>query len=229
MTDIRILLVDDQELVRRGMAMIVDSTDDLVVVGEAATGEEAVVLTADLSPDVVVMDVRMPGIGGIEATRRIVRETPSSRVLILTTFDLDEHAFGGLRAGASGFLVKSAPRAELLAGIRAVAAGDAVVSPRVTRAVLDVALPRLPRGGADGGAGGADVAGAPVASPFAVLTERERDVFLAVAQGLNNSEIAARLVVSESTVKTHVGRVLSKLDLRDRVQVVILAYEHGLV
>jgi len=253
-TDTRILLVDDQELVRRGMAMIVDSTDDLVVVGEAATGEEAVVLTADLSPDVVVMDVRMPGIGGIEATRRIVRETPASRVLILTTFDLDEHAFAGLRAGASGFLVKSAPRAELLAGIRAVAAGDAVVSPRVTRAVLDLALPRLPRGGAGGAGGGggrgagasagaaaagagagagavraADDAAAAVPSPFAALTEREHDVFLAVAQGLNNAEIAARLVVSESTVKTHVGRVLAKLDLRDRVQVVILAYEHGLV
>ncbi|MBF4579546.1 response regulator transcription factor [Frigoribacterium sp. VKM Ac-2530] len=245
MTDTRILLVDDQELVRRGMAMIVDSTDDLVVVGEAATGEEAVVLTADLSPDVVVMDVRMPGIGGIEATRRIVRETPASRVLILTTFDLDEHAFAGLRAGASGFLVKTAPRAELLAGIRAVAAGDAVVSPRVTRAVLDVALPRLPRGGAGGAGGGggvgpgagagagagrgADDAAAGTPSPFAALTEREHDVFLAVAQGLNNAEIAARLVVSESTVKTHVGRVLAKLDLRDRVQVVILAYEHGLV
>lgn len=254
MTDTRILLVDDQELVRRGMAMIVDSTDDLVVVGEAATGEEAVVLTADLSPDVVVMDVRMPGIGGIEATRRIVRETPASRVLILTTFDLDEHAFAGLRAGASGFLVKTAPRAELLAGIRSVAAGDAVVSPRVTRAVLDLALPRLPRGGAGGAGGGggrgagasagaaaagagagagavraADDAAAAVPSPFAALTEREHDVFLAVAQGLNNAEIAARLVVSESTVKTHVGRVLAKLDLRDRVQVVILAYEHGLV
>ena len=257
MTDTRILLVDDQELVRRGMAMIVDSTDDLVVVGEAATGEEAVVLTADLSPDVVVMDVRMPGIGGIEATRRIVRETPASRVLILTTFDLDEHAFAGLRAGASGFLVKTAPRAELLAGIRSVAAGDAVVSPRVTRAVLDVALPRLPRGGGGaGGAGGGGVgpgagagagsvasagagadgrgahdaaAGVGTPSPFAALTEREHDVFLAVAQGLNNAEIAARLVVSESTVKTHVGRVLAKLDLRDRVQVVILAYEHGLV
>ena len=247
MTDIRILLVDDQELVRRGMAMIVDSTDDLVVVGEAATGEEAVVQAADLSPDVVVMDVRMPGIGGIEATRRIVRETPASRVLILTTFDLDEHAFAGLRAGASGFLVKSAPRAELLAGIRSIAVGDAVVSPRVTRAVLDVALPRLPRGGgagaggsagAGGGGGaaagagaGADSSGGAAASssPFAALTEREHDVFLAVAQGLNNAEIAARLVVSESTVKTHVGRVLAKLDLRDRVQVVILAYEHGLV
>jgi len=204
-TDTRILLVDDQELVRRGMAMIVDSTDDLVVVGEAATGEEAVVLSADLSPDVVVMDVRMPGIGGIEATRRIVRETPASRVLILTTFDLDEHAFAGLRAGASGFLVKSAPRAELLGGIRAVAAG------------------------ADGRGAHDAAAGVGTPSPFAALTEREQDVFLAVAQGLNNAEIAARLVVSESTVKTHVGRVLAKLDLRDRVQVVILAYEHGLV
>jgi len=217
MTTISVLLVDDQELVRRGLGMIVDSTDDMVVVGEASTGDEAVHLTGRLAPDVVVMDVRMPGTDGIEATRRIVREHPTSRVLILTTFDLDEYAFGGLRAGASGFLVKTAPRAELLAAVRAVAAGDAVVSPRATRAVLEVAVPRLPRGGT----------GAP--PRFDELTDREREVFTAVAQGLTNPEIAERLVVSESTVKTHVGRVLAKLDLRDRVQIVIAAYESGLV
>lgn len=217
MTTISVLLVDDQELVRRGLGMIVDSTDDMVVVGEASTGDEAVHLTGRLAPDVVVMDVRMPGTDGIEATRRIVREHPTSRVLILTTFDLDEYAFGGLRAGASGFLVKTAPRAELLAAVRAVAAGDAVVSPRATRAVLEVAVPRLPRGGR----------GAP--PHFDELTDREREVFSAVARGLTNPEIAERLVLSESTVKTHVGRVLAKLDLRDRVQIVIAAYESGLV
>jgi DNA-binding NarL/FixJ family response regulator len=217
MTTISVLLVDDQELVRRGLGMIVDSTDDMVVVGEASTGDEAVHLTGRLAPDVVVMDVRMPGTDGIEATRRIVREHPTSRVLILTTFDLDEYAFGGLRAGASGFLVKTAPRAELLAAVRAVAAGDAVVSPRATRAVLEVAVPRLPRGGT----------GAP--PRFDELTDREREVFTAVARGLTNPEIAERLVLSESTVKTHVGRVLAKLDLRDRVQIVIAAYESGLV
>jgi DNA-binding NarL/FixJ family response regulator len=212
-----VLLVDDQELVRHGLRMIVESTDDLAVVGEAGTGEEALVAVASLRPDVVVMDVRMPGMDGIEATRRLTHEHPASRVLILTTFDLDEYAFSGLRAGASGFLVKNAPRVELLAGIRAVAAGDAVVSPRATRALLDVAVPRLPRA---------------AAAPSALLgglTERENDVFVAVAQGLTNTEIAERLVLSESTVKTHVGRVLAKLDLRDRVQIVILAYEHGVV
>jgi DNA-binding NarL/FixJ family response regulator len=217
MTTISVLLVDDQELVRRGLAMMIDSTDDLVVAGEASSGDEAIHLAGELAPDVVVMDVRMPGTDGIEATRRIVRQHPASRVLILTTFDLDEYAFGGLRAGASGFLVKTAPRAELLAAVRAVAAGDAVVSPRATRAVLEVAVARLPRGGT----------GAP--PMFDALTDREREVFVAVARGLTNPEIAEQLVLSESTVKTHVGRVLAKLDLRDRVQIVITAYEHGLV
>jgi len=217
MTTISVLLVDDQELVRRGLGMMLDSTDDLVVVGEASTGDQAVHLAGRLTPDVVVMDVRMPGMDGIEATRRIVRARPSSRVLILTTFDLDEYAFGGLRAGASGFLLKTAPRAELLAAVRAIAEGDAVVSPRATRALLEVAGPSLPRSGTGPPPG------------FAELTDREREIFTAVARGLTNPEIAEQLVLSESTVKTHVGRVLAKLDLRDRVQVVIAAYESGLV
>lgn len=217
MTTISVLVVDDQELVRRGLGMMLDSTEDLVVVGEASTGETAVHLVGRLGPDVVVMDVRMPDMDGIEATRRIVRDHPSSRVLILTTFDLDEYAFGGLRAGASGFMLKTAPRAELLAAIRAVAAGDAVVSPRATRALLEVAGPRLPRSGTAAPPG------------FDGLTDREREIFFSVARGLSNPEIAEHLVLSESTVKTHVGRVLAKLDLRDRVQVVIAAYESGLV
>ena len=217
MSTVSVLLVDDQELVRRGLGMMLDSTDDLVVVGEASTGDDAVHLAGRLAPDVIVMDVRMPGMDGIEATRRIVREHPSRRVLILTTFDLDEYAFAGLRAGASGFLLKTAPRVELLAAVRSVAAGDAVVSPRATRAVLEVAVPRLPRGGTGPLPG------------FDELTDREREVFIEIARGFTNPEIAAQLVMSESTVKTHVGRVLAKLDLRDRVQIVIAAYESGLV
>lgn len=214
---IRLLLVDDQELFRRGMHMVLDAEPGLQVVGEAASGGEAVAMTADHSPDVVVMDVRMPGMDGIEATRRIVRESPASRVLILTTFDADELAFAGLRAGASGFLLKNTPRAELTAAIRAVAAGNAIVAPRVTRAMLDLFAPRLPRTSAE----------AP--DRLEELTEREHEVLVAMARGLSNPEIADRLVVSESTVKTHVGRILQKLQLRDRVHAVILAYERGLV
>ncbi|WP_341976935.1 response regulator transcription factor [Microbacterium sp. LTA6] len=215
---IRVLLVDDHELIRRGMKMVLDAEDDLRVVGEASNGAEAVHLAAQLSPDVVLMDIRMPEMDGIEATRRIARSSPSSKVLVLTTFDLDEYAFGSLRAGASGFLLKNTPPPQLTAAIRAIAAGDALVSPRVTRAMLDLFATRLPR-----------EAKADDDPRLNVLTERERDVFLAMAKGLNNTEIGEALFVSESTVKTHVGRVLLKLDLRDRVQAVILAYEIGLV
>lgn len=214
---IRVLIVDDHELIRRGMRMVLDAEDDIQVVGEAVSGAEAVHLADDLRPDVVLMDIRMPEMDGIEATRRIVRGTPSSRVLVLTTFDLDEYAFGSLRAGASGFLLKNTPPAQLTTAIRAIAAGDALVSPRVTRSMLDLFATRLPRQSETDD------------SRLSVLTERERDVFLAIAKGYNNTEIGESLYVSESTVKTHVGRILMKLDLRDRVQAVILAYEAGLV
>lgn len=214
---IRVLIVDDHELIRRGMRMVLDAEDDMKVIGEGASGAEAVHMAGDLRPDVILMDIRMPEMDGIEATRRIVRGTPASRVLVLTTFDLDEYAFGSLRAGASGFLLKNTPPAQLTAAIRAIAAGDALVSPRVTRSMLDLFATRLPRQAEREDA------------RLDVLTERERDVFLAIAKGYNNTEIGESLFVSESTVKTHVGRVLLKLDLRDRVQAVILAYEIGLV
>jgi DNA-binding NarL/FixJ family response regulator len=217
MTPIRIMLVDDQALLRVGFRMLLDVEDDLEVVAEAADGAEAVALAERLRPDVILMDVRMPGVDGIEATRRITGVRPECKVIILTTFDLDEYAFGGLRAGASGFLLKDSKPAELMAAIRAVASGEASVSPRVTRRMLDLFgshLPHLP--------------GTPGADRLAVLTEREREVFLGIAQGLSNSELTQKLFLSESTVKTHVGRILAKLELRDRVQIVILAYELGL-
>ncbi|MFD5831604.1 response regulator [Lentzea sp. NPDC060358] len=214
---IRVLVVDDHELMRRGTRMVLEAEDDIEVVGESSDGGEAVYHAAKLTPDVVLMDVRMPGMDGIEATRRIVLETPRSRVLVLTTFDLDEFAFGGLRAGASGFLLKNSPPDELTRAIRVVAAGEALVSPRVTRSMLDLFANRIPRPGAEPG------------QRIDGLTEREAEVFLAIAKGLNNSEIAGSLHLSESTVKTHVGRVLAKLGARDRVQAVILAYERGLV
>ncbi len=216
---ISVLLADDQPLLRMGFRMILDAQPDMAFAGEAADGAEAVELTAALRPDVVLMDVRMPGTDGIEATRRIVAAGGGARVLILTTFDLDEYAFSALRAGASGFLLKDAPPDDLLSGIRAVAAGDAVVAPSVTRRLLDAYAHRLPD----------DRAPATRAARLDPLTEREREVLLAVARGLSNAEIAERLVVSEATVKTHVGRILTKLGLRDRIQAVILAYETGLV
>ena len=214
---IRVLLVDDHELIRRGMRMVFDAEADVHVVGEAASGAEAVHQASELAPDVVLMDIRMPEMDGIEATRRIVRTSPSSRVLVLTTFDLDEYAFGSLRAGASGFLLKNTPPAQLMEAIRSIAAGDALVSPRVTRAMLDLFAAKLPR------------EREPDETRVGVLTDREQDVLLAIAKGLSNAEIGESLFVSESTVKTHVGRILQKLDLRDRVQAVIFAYEAGLV
>jgi DNA-binding NarL/FixJ family response regulator len=216
---IAVLLADDQPLLRMGFRMILEAQEDMRVVGEAADGEEAVERAAQLAPDVVLMDVRMPGTDGLEATRRIVGAGGEARVLILTTFDLDEYAFAALRAGASGFLLKDAPPNDLLSGIRAVASGDAVVAPSVTRRLLDAYAHRLPD----------ERAPASRDARLDPLTDREREVLLAVAGGMSNAEIAERLVVSEATVKTHVGRILTKLDLRDRVQAVILAYETGLV
>ena len=217
-----VLLVDDQSLLRMGMRLVLDAADGLDVVGEAGDGEAALTQVAALDPDVVLMDVRMPGMNGIEATARIVAEHPRSRVLILTTFDLDEYAFEGLRAGASGFLLKDAPPAELVQAIRSVASGDAVVSPRITRRMLDLFADRMPET--------ASPPEQPRVDPrLESLTPREEEVLRAVAEGLSNLEIAERLVVSETTVKTHVGRVLAKLGVRDRVQAVVWAYETGLV
>jgi DNA-binding NarL/FixJ family response regulator len=215
-----ILLVDDQELLRMGFRMVLDAQPDLVVVGEAADGEAGIALVRELVPDVVLMDVRMPGTDGVEATRRIVADGSPSRVIILTTFDLDEYAHAALRAGASGFLLKDAQPADLLSAIRAVASGDAVVAPSTTRRLLSAVAHRLPKPGS--AAPGYDPA-------LAVLTPREREVLIAVARGQSNAEIAAELVLSEATVKTHVGRILAKLELRDRVQIVVFAYDHGLV
>ncbi|CAM5693100.1 response regulator transcription factor [Kitasatospora aureofaciens] len=215
-----VLIVDDQPLQRYGFRMLLESQPDTEVIGEAAHGAEAVRLAADLRPDVVLMDIRMPGMDGIEATRRIVAGGGRSRILVLTTFDLDEYAHAALRAGASGFLLKDARPEELLAGIRAVAEGDAVVAPAITRRLLDAYahhLPVRPPGAA------------PVEDPrLEALTEREREILLAIAQGWTNSEIAQRLVLAESTVKTHVSRVLGKIGARDRVQAVIFAYDRGL-
>ncbi|MGY1714396.1 MULTISPECIES: response regulator [Geodermatophilus] len=212
----RVLLVDDEPLVRLGFSMVLQAQDDLVLVGEAGDGARAVSLTRELRPDVVVMDVRMPGVDGVEATRRIVAEGLSSRVLVLTTFDLDEYAFAALRAGASAFLLKNAEPAELLRAVRAVARGDAVLSPRVTRRLLETLAHRLP-------------AVTPPDPRVALLTERELEVLRAVARGESNAEIAGVLVLSELTVKTHVARILGKLGLRDRTQAAVFAHTHGLV
>jgi DNA-binding NarL/FixJ family response regulator len=216
---ISILLVDDQALLRLGFRLVLDAQDDMQVVGEAGDGAAALRLTLDTRPDVVLMDVRMPGMDGIEATRRITAASTTTRVLILTTFDLDEYAYAGLRAGASGFLLKNVPPPDLLSAIRAVASGDAVVAPAVTRRLLDAFLPYLP--GPSG----------PAVEPpeLSQLTAREREILIQVAGGHSNAEIAEQLVVAEATVKTHVSRILTKLGLRDRVQAVVYAYENGLV
>jgi DNA-binding NarL/FixJ family response regulator len=217
---VRILLVDDQALLRTGFRMILQAQPDLEVVGEAVDGADAVRQVAVLRPDVVLMDVRMPVMDGVRATAAITADGGNTKILVLTTFDVDEHAFAALRAGASGFLLKDVPPAELAGAIRAVAAGDAVVSPRITRRLLDRVSLHPPA--ADGDTDDRDAL-------LAVLTEREREVFGEVARGLSNAEIAGRLHLSEATVKTHITRVLAKLQLRDRVQVVIFAYEHGLL
>jgi DNA-binding NarL/FixJ family response regulator len=201
--------------------MILEEQDDISVVGEAGDGGAAVELTRRLSPDVVLMDVRMPVMDGIEATRRIVEQTPSARVLVLTTFDLDEYAFSALRYGASGFLLKDVRPADLADAIRAVASGDAVVAPRVTRKLLDAFAGQLPDLRPEGEA--------PDLPVLERLTSREREVLVRVAEGLSNSEIADALVVSEATVKSHLGHILAKLGLRDRVQAVVFAYQMGLV
>ncbi|GAB3150881.1 response regulator transcription factor [Amycolatopsis stemonae] len=216
-----VLIVDDQPMQRFGFRMLLDATPDTEVVGEAAHGAEAVRRTAELRPDVVLMDIRMPGMDGIEATRRILAAGGRSRVLVLTTFDLDEYAYAALRAGASGFLLKDAHPEELLAGIRAVASGDAVIAPALTRRLLDTYAQRLPAGSAD--------PPSRTDPRWLSLTEREQEILLAIGNGWTNGEIAERLVLSESTVKTHVGRVLAKLGARDRVQAVIFAYDLELI
>ena len=217
---VRVLLADDQVLLRTGFRMILQAQPGLEVVGEAVDGADAVRQVARLHPDVVLMDVRMPGMDGIEATAEITA-TQAARVLVLTTFDLDEYAFAALRAGASGFLLKDVPPDVLAGAIRAVAAGDAVVTPRITRQLLERFSGQLP---ALGAVGRERDPGA-----LAALTDREREVFTEVARGRTNGEIASGLHLSEATVKTHLTRVLAKLGLRDRVQIVIFAYERGLV
>jgi DNA-binding NarL/FixJ family response regulator len=214
---IRVLLVDDQTMVRAGFRMILETEPSISVVGEAADGIEAVEMVARARPDVVLMDVRMPRMDGIEATSHITRTASPPRVLILTTFDLDDHVYAALRAGASGFLLKDAPAEQLVDAIGVIARGDALLAPSVTRLLID------------------EVARRPAADPavvapgLATLTDRELDVMRLIARGLSNSEIADELYLGEATVKTHVGRILTKLGLRDRVQAVVVAYESGLV
>ncbi|QFU94614.1 response regulator transcription factor [Amycolatopsis sp. YIM 10] len=211
---IRVVLVDDQELMRVGFRMVLGAQPDIDVVGEAGNGEEAARLAAELRPDVVLMDVRMPVLDGVEATKLIV-DAGTARVLVMTTFDLDEYVYAALRGGASGFLLKDTPPDHLVSALRSVASGEAVVSPSVTRRLLDRFV----------GSGDAPLRDASVLN---VLTEREREVLVLIAKGMSNTEIAEALFLSEATVKTHVGRILAKLDLRDRVQAVVLAYETGL-
>ncbi len=214
---VRVLIADDQQLVRTGFRMILDAEQDIEVVGEATNGREAVAMARELAPDIVLMDIRMPELDGIEATRKVVAldAVQPIRVLMLTTFDLDEYVYDALRAGASGFLLKDVPAAQLAAGVRMVAGGDALLAPTITRRLIEEFA-----------------AAPPAAEPpagFDELTPRELEVFRLVAKGLSNAEIAAELVIGETTVKTHVTRLLLKLGLRDRVQAVVLAYEAGIV
>jgi DNA-binding NarL/FixJ family response regulator len=211
-----ILIVDDQALVRVGLRKVLENEPEMTVVGEAGDGDDAVTAAGKLKPDVVLMDIRMPVLDGIEATRRIVRAQPGTRVLILTTFGLDTYVYDALRAGASGFMLKDAPPEEIAAAVRIVASGEALLAPTVTRAVIEEFVRQRPA-----------VQAAP--APVAELTPREREVLDLLARGLSNPEICKQLVISEATAKTHVARILQKLDLRDRVQTVIYAYESGLV
>jgi DNA-binding NarL/FixJ family response regulator len=212
---IRVLLADDQELVRSGFRLILELADGIDVVGEAADGREAVRLARELQPDVVLMDVRMPEVDGIEATRRLRQAGVDARVLVLTTFDLDEYVYGAMRAGASGFLLKDAPREQLVTAVRTIGRGEALLAPAVTKRLIERFVDRP-----------APVEAVPA---LAELSSRELEVLRLVARGLSNAEIAAELTIGEATVKTHVARVLRKLDLRDRVQAVVLAYETGVV
>jgi DNA-binding NarL/FixJ family response regulator len=216
---IRVLVVDDQELVRSGFCVILDMAEGITVAGEAANGQAALAAADVCQPDVVLMDIRMPGMDGLEATRLLTRGSPdrkTPKVVILTTFDLDEYVYEALRAGASGFLLKDSPRGDLIAAVRAAAAGNALLAPSVTRRLIEAFARRPPET-------------APSPARLASLTTREREVLVRLARGGSNTEIAAALFVSEATVKTHVGNLLAKLGLRDRVQAVILAYETGII
>jgi DNA-binding NarL/FixJ family response regulator len=213
---IRVIIADDQALVRGGFHSILAGQDDIEVVGETADGNETVELVERLQPDVVLMDIRMPGIDGLEATRRIVARGIATRVLVLTTFDVDDYVYEAMKAGASGFLLKTAPPRQLADAVRTVAAGDALLAPSITRRLVEQFVRRPPPG-------------ATVPPALEELTERERDVLRLLARALSNAEIAAELVVSEATVKSHVNRILTKLNLRDRAQAIVLAYEIGLV
>jgi DNA-binding NarL/FixJ family response regulator len=213
---IRVLLCDDQELVRAGFRMILELAEDIEVVGEAADGKACIRRAAELAPDVVLMDVRMPVMNGIEATRRLAASGSASRVLVLTTFDLDEHVYAAMRAGASGFLLKDVPREQLVFAVRAVARGDAFMAPALTRRLVERYV-------------GAPAPGDGVPDELAALSERELEVFGLLARGHSNAEIAAALFLGDATVKTHLGSILTKLQLRDRVQAVVLAYECGFV
>ncbi|WP_406438650.1 response regulator transcription factor [Streptomyces sp. NBC_00631] len=215
---IRVVIADDQQMVRQGFTVLLNAQPGIEVVGQAVDGLEAVAKVAELTPDVVLMDIRMPELGGIEATRRIVGERPHIKVLVLTTFDLDEYVYEALRSGASGFLLKDASADKLAEAVRVVAAGDALLAPGITRRLI-TQFSRLDGGGVR----------APLKARVGELTERETEVLTLIAQGLSNAEIAERLVVAEQTVKTHVGRILVKLGLRDRTQAAVFAYESGLV